>query len=102
LRFRRGYEEVIVWSALGLVAALVLMAAAWRKSAAPAGYYDGQVYGMTPATHRRYALVAIVFAIAFGVAAAARFETAAIVALALFVPVAIFYASSFVRGADDE
>lgn len=87
---------------MGLVAALVLLAAAWRKSAAPAGYYDGQVYGMTPGTHRRYALMATVFAIAFGVAAAARFETAGIVALALFVPVAIFYVTSFVRGASDE
>jgi hypothetical protein len=80
----------------------VLSVAAWRRSAAPAGYYDGQVYGMTPATHRRYALVAIAFAIAFALAAVARFETASIIALALFVPVAIFYASSFLRGASDE
>ncbi|HXM06748.1 MAG TPA: hypothetical protein VN936_04755 [Candidatus Acidoferrum sp.] len=91
-----------MWSALGLAAALVLSAAAWRRSATPAGYYDGQVYGMTPATHRRYALVAIGFAIAFGLAAASRFETGAIVVLALFVPIAIFYVSSFVRGAEDE
>jgi hypothetical protein len=97
-----GYQEVIVWSALGLTAALVLSVAAWRRSATPAGYYDGQVYGMTPATHRQYALVGIGFVIAFGIAAASRFETAAVVAFAFFVPVAIFYASSFVRGAEDE
>jgi hypothetical protein len=85
-----------------LAAALALSVTAWRRSAVPAGYYDGQVYGMTPATHRRYAMVAIGFAVAFALAAAARFDTGAIVALALFVPVAIFYMSSFVRGAEDE
>jgi hypothetical protein len=91
-----------VWSVLGLALAIVLAAIAWRRSVAPAGYYDGQVYGMTHVTHRRYALAACAFAAAFAFAIFFRMETAAIVALALFTPIMIFYASSFLRGADDE
>jgi hypothetical protein len=47
-------------------------------------------------------LVALAFAIAFAVTTALRLETCAIVALAIFTPVVIFYASSFLRGASDE
>ncbi|MEO7202297.1 MAG: hypothetical protein ABI431_05825 [Candidatus Tumulicola sp.] len=86
----------------GFVLAIALSAVAWRRSAATAGYYDGQVYGMTPGVHRRYAAIGIAFAAVFALAACLRFETAGIVALAVFTPVAIFYATSFVRGADDE
>jgi hypothetical protein len=91
-----------VWSLAGLILAIALSAIAWRRSAATAGYYDGQVYGMTPAIHRRYAAIGVAFALVFALAASMRFETTGIVALAVFTPLAIFYATSFLRGADDE
>lgn len=91
-----------MWSVAGFILAIALSAVAWRRSASTAGYYDGQVYGMTPEVHRRYATIGIAFAAVFALAACFRFETAGIVALAVFTPFAIFYATSFARGADDE
>jgi hypothetical protein len=91
-----------VWSVAGLVLAVALSVVAWRRSAATAGYYDGQVYGMTPGIHRRYAAIGIAFAAVFAIVACLRLETAGIVALAIFTPLVIFYATSFARGADDE
>jgi hypothetical protein len=91
-----------VWSVAGFVLAIALSAVAWRRSAATAGYYDGQVYGMTPGIHRRYAAIGLAFAAVFALVACLRFETAGIVALAIFTPLAIFYATYFARGADDE
>jgi hypothetical protein len=85
-----------------LALAVVLTGVAWRRSVATAGYYDGEVYGMTPATHRRYALAGLAFVVAFAISAALRLETSAIVALAIFTPIAVLYATSFARGADDE
>jgi hypothetical protein len=92
----------MVWSLVGFVLALVLAAAGVVRSRGLAGYYDGEVYGMTPKAHFGYACAGAGFASIFALTLAFRSEIAAIVALALFAVVAIFYGASFLRGADDE
>lgn len=89
------------WNLAGIIGALALGAFAFFKSRARGGYYDAEVYGMTPAMHLRYAaLSAAVVALfvafwVFGVHA----EVALFAALVLL---AIFYLTSFLRGAHED
>ncbi|MBV9333444.1 MAG: hypothetical protein JO146_05510 [Candidatus Eremiobacteraeota bacterium] len=92
----------MLYSAAGTIIALIVAIAAWRCSRAPGGFYDRDVYGMSESSHRRYALVSVGFAIYFGIAFALRLDAAGIAGLALYALVAIFYATSFLRGASDE
>lgn len=86
----------------GLVLALLAAAFAWRRSTlAPANYYERDVYGMTPRSHRRYALVMLVFAVAFALGYFVR-ALPAVIVMGVFAVVAILYAASFVRGASGE
>lgn len=82
--------------------ALVVAAAALRCSRSPGGFYDRDTYGMSASMHRRYAAVSLVFALFFAASSLLRLETAGIAGLALYALIAIFYASSFLRGASDE
>jgi hypothetical protein len=91
-----------MWSVVGLTLALLVAAIAWRSSRAPGGFYAREVYAMDPATHRRYAVVSLAFALYFGIAYALRRETAGIAGLTLYALIAVFYATSFLRGASDE
>jgi hypothetical protein len=91
----------MIWTWIGLVLALVLAAAAWRRSVGGGGFYDRDVYAMTPATHRRYAIAGLAFAGYFAAALLLRQETAGIAGLALYALVAVIYATSFLRGAPD-
>lgn len=89
-------------TSVGLLLALFVVVFAWWRSArVSANYYETQVYGMTPQTHRRYAIVSLVFAAFF---AAAFFVSALPVVplLAVYVLVFVFYFSSFARGFSDE
>ena len=91
-----------MWAALGLALSAANAVFAWRRSGrAPANFYESDVYGMTPQTHRRYAAAAAFFALTF---AAALFVKAipAVPLLAAYVLFAIFYYSSFLRGFSDE
>jgi hypothetical protein len=69
------------------------------RSRATAGYFDGDVYGMTPAVHRRYALafaiLAALFALSYVIPA-----LPALPLLAVTIAAAVFYAASFFRGAE--
>jgi hypothetical protein len=91
-----------MWSVIGLIIALVVAATAWRCSRSSGGFYDRDVYAMDAHSHRRYALVSLAFAAYFAVAYVARGATAGIAGLALYALIAVFYATSFLRGASDE
>lgn len=92
----------VIAALIGSVVALLLAVAAYLRSRAPGGFYDREVYGMTPAVHRRYAAIALGFALAF--AAAARWFTAGatIWLYAAFVLFAVFYLTSYLRGASED
>jgi hypothetical protein len=87
-----------MWNAVGLALALLIAATAYVRSRAHGGFYDAQLYGMVPSTHRRYAAISLAFALFFAVGLASGAEAAGIVGLAVFTLVAIFYATSFLRG----
>ena len=85
----------------GLVLALGITIAAALRSRSAGGFYAEQWYGMSAAVHRRYAAVSLAFAAFFAVAYAYRLTTAGIAGLALYALIAVFYLSSFLRGAPD-
>jgi len=91
----------MMYSIAGLVLALGVAAAAWQRSRSAGGFYDAQVYGMDRATHRRYCAISLGFAAFFALAYALHLYGAGIAALTLYVLVAVFYATSFLRGAAD-
>lgn len=64
-------------------------------------YYAGDVYGMTPLTHRRYAAAGLLFVAIFVAALFVR-SIPVVPLLAALTVLAIFYFSSFVRGFSDE
>ncbi len=91
-----------MWSIAGAVFAAAIAALAWwRGRTAGTSFYAGQVYGMTASTHRGYAGVSLAFVVLF--AATLVFpQIPAVPLLAAYAVVAIFYLSSFVRGASGE
>lgn len=92
-------------NAAGALAALLLAAGAYLRSHARGGFYDAEVYGMTPAVHRRYAAAGALFVALFLLAALVpAFGIATIWLWTAFVLFAVFYGSSYLRGAheDDE
>jgi hypothetical protein len=89
-----------MWPVLGIALATALAATAWWRARMGSGYYDGELYGMTPAGHRRYAAAGLVLACAC--VAALLWQPLAIPALAMVVIAVILYAASFARGAADE
>jgi hypothetical protein len=91
----------MLYGAIGLAcSACVAVVAAWRSRSA-GGYYDRGVYGMDARAHRRYASISLAFAVFFAAMLVLQAETAGIVGLALYALVAVFYATSFLRGASD-
>jgi hypothetical protein len=92
----------MMWSIVGLVVSLGVGAIAWRSSRAPGGFYDREIYAMDSTAHRRYAVVSAAFALYFTTAYLLHRETAGIAGLALYALIAVFYATSFLRGASDE
>lgn len=92
----------MIWSLVGLAAAVIVAATALWRSGAPGGFHDRETYGMDASSHRRYATVSLVFAAYFGIIYASRLETAGIVGLALYALIAVLYATSFLQGAPDE
>jgi hypothetical protein len=90
-----------MWNLIGVAFALATGAWAWSRSRAPGGFYAEGVYGMTPAMHRRYAVVSAAFALGIGLAWALHATFASFAALAIYAVIAILYYSSFIRGASD-
>jgi len=93
------------WSGIVLSAALALVACA-RSQASSRTYYEGEVYGMEGATHRKYALGFAAFAAAFLVLAwrppGDPFAWVPTALLAMVVLVGILYLATFLRGASGE
>ncbi|MGZ3498221.1 MAG: hypothetical protein ACXWNK_05210 [Vulcanimicrobiaceae bacterium] len=91
-----------MWSLIGAILALAVSGFAWQRSRSPkATFYERDVYDMTPAVHRRYAVASLAFAILFIVGAAWP-RVPAVPLLAVYAVVAILYLASFVRGATGE
>ncbi len=91
-----------MWNTAGLIAASIVMAIAFVRSRTRGGFYDADVYGMTARTHRTYALVAGFFALAFAATYALPWRAAPVWLLAAFVPFALLYLTSFLRGAYED
>jgi hypothetical protein len=91
----------MILSAVGLALALVVAAAAWRRSRSKGGFYDSEVYAMTPRVHRRYALLSLAFAAYFATTLALHLASAGIAGLVLYALIAVLYVTSFLQGAPD-
>ncbi len=91
-----------MWSLAGLIAALAMALFARFRSRRAGGFYDAQVYAMTARTHRGFALAALAFAAFFAATLALGSESVGIVGLAAYAVVAVFYGTSFLRGASDD
>lgn len=92
----------MIYSAAGAFLATAVAVAAWRCSRVASGYYDRMDYGMEDRTHLRYSALSLAFVAFFAVALTLRWATAGVVALAAFVTIAVFYGSSFLRGASHD
>jgi hypothetical protein len=87
---------------IGLIASIALAAIAFARSRAAGGFYDAQVYAMTPQIHRRYAWIALAFAAAFAACLLPAAESLRFWVAAAFALVALFYLTSYLRGAHEE
>lgn len=90
------------WSLVGLATSLAVAALAFSRSTAPGGFYDADVYGMTPQIHRRYAIAATVFAALFVGTIVVRAASAVFWLLASAVLFDLFYLTSYLRGAHED
>lgn len=91
-----------MWSIVGCAGALLVAILAFVRSRTAGGFYDADVYGISAAGHRAYGLVASAFCALFLVALATHLETLGLWLLAAFVPFALFYLTSFLRGAHED
>jgi hypothetical protein len=87
---------------IGSIVALLLAAFAYLRSRAPGGFYDREIYGMTPSTHRAYGSISIIFTVVFAYAAVHFPDSATVWLYAAFVLFAIFYLTSYLRGAQED
>lgn len=90
-----------MWNIGGLALALFIGGIALLRSRTRGGYYDADVYGMVPGTHRRYAAISLAFALLFAIAWFRGARTAGYVALAIYAVIALLYLTSFLRGYAD-
>lgn len=91
----------VIADRVGSLLALLLAGAAYLRSRGTGGFYDREVYGMTPPVLRRYAAIALAFAAGFALAAW-RLPGATVWIYAAFVLFAVFYVTSFLRGAQED
>jgi hypothetical protein len=85
-----------------VVAALAFAAFAFYRSTRTGGFYDAQIYAMHAGSHRRYAIIALALAALIAITYALRAETLAFALDAALAIVAVFYLTSFLRGAHEE
>ena len=91
-----------MWAIIGLLLALGGAAlASARSRSARHGYYESQVYGMTATSHRRFAIVSLVFAGFFALLGAFPIFPISLV-FGAYVVFIVLYLSSFARGATGE
>lgn len=92
----------MAWSIVGLCISLPIALLAWWRMRANAGFYDGEVYGMTARAHRRYLGTELLFCAVFVATLVLRVDWLAAWFLAFAVLVDVLYITSFARGALDE
>lgn len=90
-----------MWNIGGLALALFIAGVAFLRSRTRGGYYDAELYGMLPPSHRRYAGISLAFALFFAIAWVLRAQTAGLIALAIYAVIALLYVTSFLRGYAD-
>jgi hypothetical protein len=91
-----------MWSVLGLGCAIGLAVLALVRSRRAGGFYDSDVYAMTPVAHRAYATASLGFGAVFCATLVLHADGVAIIALAAFTLLAVFYLTSFLRGFSDD
>ncbi|MDQ6930793.1 MAG: hypothetical protein M3126_09040 [Candidatus Eremiobacteraeota bacterium] len=91
----------MLWALSGLVLSVLTGAMAMRAAGRGDASHASEVYGMTPASHRRFAAACAFFAAIFALAAAWPLIPAVAV-FGAFVLALILYGSSFLRGYADE
>jgi hypothetical protein len=89
-----------LYAVLGIVLSLGGAALAFTRGRAPQSFYAADVYHMTGRSHRRFALLSIVFAAGFVLAL--RWPLLDLPLLALYTLLLVLYASSFARGFSGE
>ncbi|MEO9171017.1 MAG: hypothetical protein ABI282_11070 [Candidatus Baltobacteraceae bacterium] len=91
----------MTWNLIGITGSVALAAFAFWRSRASGGFYDAEVYGMNPGTHVRYGCAFFGFAAFLGLfwVLNVRIEIPVLAGLTL---VAIFYLTSFLRGAHED
>jgi hypothetical protein len=92
----------VTWNAVGLALSLAVGVLAWLRAGARGGHYDAGVYAMTPAVHRRYALVSAAFALYFAGAWLLHGNVEGVAGLTVYALVVIIYGTSFLRGAEED
>ncbi len=92
-----------MWAFLGIVlAAIGAVIGTLRGREEPRGFYEGEVYGLTALSHRRFAFASILFAAAFALIGAFPVLPLLFPVLAAYTIFFILYLTSFVRGAVGE
>lgn len=93
---------IVIWSWLGIACALTAGLLAFVRSRAPGGFYDTDVYAMTPRTHRTYAAIFAGLAAFFCGTLVLHSQDAATIGFAALVLIGVFYVTSFLRGFSDD
>lgn len=91
-----------MWNIAGGIGAILVGSLAWWRSRAPGSFYDREIYAMTSRTHGAYAAGSLVFFVLFAMAAAFRVGTIGVWLFGAFVLFALFYVTSFLRGAHED
>jgi hypothetical protein len=94
--------EPMIYAAIGMAGSGALATFSYLRSRRSGTSYYADAYGMTPATHRNYAVASAGFFALFLALALARQSLLAAVALAPFALLALLYATSFLRGFSDQ
>lgn len=91
----------MAWALTGILASAALTAFALLRSRVPGGFYDAEIYGMTRRTHLRYAAAGLAFMGLFAAAWTLQIHIE-VVSFTAFILVALFYLTSFLRGAHED
>lgn len=86
---------------IGMFSSAAIAVLAYVRSRGPGGFYDAEVYGLTPRTHRQYGIVALAFLAGFGMLWRLANPAATGAVATVFVIFALFYLTSFLRGFSD-
>jgi hypothetical protein len=82
--------------------ALAFVGFAFARSFMKSGFYDAEVYAMTPGTHRKYAGIGLVVGAIMWALFRMNQQALAFMLDAALTIIVVFYISSFLRGASEE